>query len=270
MQAIMTVPLPEPEREAVGLELVGKVGAVLTALERHGELTAAELAAATGEPLSSIYRLIRSLGTIGWLEKGPRRGLYRLGLYFMTVGGRLEESIDIREAALPALRFLLAETGATSYLCLRRGSRAVCVERLEGLAVRSLAMQLGSSLPLYAGAAPRALLAFLPEAEQEALLRDSVVQPGDPSRPSNTAIRSDIRRTIRDGYTVSDGDVTSGIAALGVPIFNHRGELVAAISISGLRSHIIGPGRDANIQLLRRAARTASRALGFVVPEGQQ
>ena len=267
MTAIMTLPLPEPERDAVGLELVGKVGAVLNALEQHGELTAAELAAATGEPLSSIYRLVRSLATIGWLDKGPRRGIYRLGLYFMTVGGRLEDSIDIREAALPALRTLLAETGVTSYLCVRRGSRAVCVERLEGLAVRSLAMQLGSSLPLYAGAAPRALLAFLPEAEQEAVLRDNVVQPGDPSRPSDTAIRTDIKRSLRNGYTVSNGDVTPGIAALGAPVFNHRGELAAAISMSGLRSHVIGERRDTNIELLRRAANTVSRALGQVVVE---
>jgi DNA-binding IclR family transcriptional regulator len=57
---------------------------------------------------------------------------------------------------------------------------------------------------------------------------------------------------------------------LGAPVFNHRGELAAAISISGLRNHIIGQRGDANIKLILRAASTVSHALGLVVADGQQ
>src|SRR6476661_6455969 len=92
-------PAADAERESSGLDLVTKVGAVLDALEERGELTAAELSAATGEPLSSIYRLVRSLTGMGWLDRGVRRGGYRLGLHFLTVGSALEDAIDIREAA---------------------------------------------------------------------------------------------------------------------------------------------------------------------------
>ena len=154
----------EGERDAeagsTGLELIAKVNSVITALERHGEISAADLAIVLDEPLSSTYRMLQSLTAIGWIDRGPRRGSYRLGLRLMTIGGLIEDSIDIRESALPYLRSLLHDVGATSFLCLRRDARAVCVERLEGQSVRSLAMRLGGSLPLYAGAAPRALLAF--------------------------------------------------------------------------------------------------------------
>jgi len=257
------------DREASGLDLVSKVGAVLDALERAGELTATELAAATGEPLSSIYRLLRSLSGIGWLDKGVRRGGYRLGLLFLTVGSALEETIDIREAALPALRHLVAETGATSFLCLRRAGRAVCVERIEGTAVRSLALELGNSLPLYCGAAPRALLAYLPLAEQLTVLRDIVSQPGDPGRPSPAAILADAEQSRSAGYTVSDQDVTPGIAALGAPVFDHAGNLAAAISISGLRSQILGDHAERNIALIKAAAATVSSALGNLLRDGK-
>ncbi|HEY5848739.1 MAG TPA: helix-turn-helix domain-containing protein, partial [Microlunatus sp.] len=145
-----------------GLELITKVDAILTALEAGGEVSAADLAKTTGEPLSSVYRLLQSLTAIGWVDRGRRRGTYRLGLKLMAVAGLVEDRLDIRESARPALQRMLDVIGVTSFLCLRRGARAVCVERLEGQAVQSLAMQLGSSLPLYAGAAPRALLAFLP------------------------------------------------------------------------------------------------------------
>lgn len=255
------------ERDSGGLELISKAGAVLDILEQHKEASAADLAAALGEPLSSVYRLLQSLTTTGWVDRGSRRGAYRLGLYLMTIGGLVEDHLDIREASLPSLRELVDATGVTSFLCVRRGPRAVCLERIEGYAVQSLAMLLGGSLPLYAGAAPRALLAFLPVAEQSAILKDTSQQlRDDPPRPDDKDIIADIARIRAVGYSVSNGDVTPGIAALGAPVFNHRGEVQGALSLSGLRGQVLNPaGVDHTIELLRLAAGKASAALGWEV-----
>ncbi len=253
------------ERDAGGLELISKAGAVLDILEQHGEASAADLAAAIGEPLSSVYRLLQSLNATGWVDRGSSRGTYRLGLSLMTVGGLVEDHLDIREASLPSLRELVDATGVTSFLCVRRGPRAVCLERIEGYAVQSLAMLLGGSLPLYAGAAPRALLAFLPVAEQTAILSDTSQQlRDDPPRPDDKDILADIARIRAAGYSVSDADVTPGIAALGAPVFNHRGEVQGALSLSGLRGQLLNPASvDATIELVRLAAGKASAALGW-------
>ena len=258
-------PAPPPAAEsesAVGLELISKVDAVISALERHGEMTAAELAGSFDEPLSSTYRLLQSLIRVGWVDRSPRRGAYRLGLAMMTIGRFVEERLDIREAARPSLQSLLRETNSTSFLCVPRGSRAVCVDRLEGYAVRSLAMQLGSSLPLYAGAAPLALLAFLPESEREVVLHERYDVPGDPRRPDAATLDHILAEVRRQGFSISDGDVTPGIAALGAPVFNHRHELVASISISGLRAQILGSKLRHNSALMIDAARTVSASLG--------
>jgi DNA-binding IclR family transcriptional regulator len=255
------------ERDSSGLELISKAGAVLGILEQHGEASAADLAAALGEPLSSVYRLLQSLTATGWVDRGSRRGPYRLGLSLITIGGLVEDHLDLREASRPSLRELVQATGVTSFLCVRRGSRAVCVERIEGYAVQSLAMLLGGSLPLYAGAAPRALLAFLPVAEQSAILKGaSEHQRDDPARPDDEDIIADIARIRAAGYSVSDADVTPGIASLGAPVFNHRGEVQGAISLSGLRGQVLNPATvDDTIELLRRAAGKASAALGWEV-----
>ena len=255
------------ERDSGGLELISKAGAVLDILEQHKEATAADLAAALGEPLSSVYRLLQSLTTTGWVDRGSRRGAYRLGLSLMTIGGLVEDHLDIRDASLPSLRELVDATNLTSFLCVRRGPRAVCLERIEGYAVQSLAMLLGGSLPLYAGAAPRALLAFLPVAEQSAILNDTSQQlRDDPPRPGDKDIIADIARIRAAGYSVSDGDVTPGIAALGAPVFNHRGEVQGALSLGGLRGQVLNPaGVDDTIELLRHSAGKASAALGWEV-----
>src|ERR671921_145863 len=266
-QIVTSPPSTDPtDRDTAGLELIAKVDAVIRVLESRGEASAAEIAKRTGEPLSSVYRLLQSLTGIGWVDRGWRRGTYRLGLLLLTIGGQLEDKLDVRECALPSLRRLVETTNTTSFLCVRRDTRAVCVERVEGQAVRSLAMQLGSSLPLFVGAAPRAILAFLPPAEQRSSLRASRL-PGDPPRPEAAAVQADIEQVRRDGFTVSDGDVTPGIAALGAPVFNHRGELEAAVSISGLRSQILGSARARNVALITSCAREISRALGQQVAE---
>lgn len=255
----------DPERDSNGLELISKAGAVLDVLERSGEASAAALAAALGEPLSSIYRLLQSLTKTGWVDRSSRRGAYRLGLSLITIGGLVEDHLDIREASLPSLRELVKATGVTSFLCVRLGPRAVCLERIEGYAVQSLAMRLGGSLPLYAGAAPRAVFAFLPAAEQSAILQDTSQQlRDDPPRPDDKEIFADIALIRATGYSVSDADVTPGIASLGAPVFNHRGEVQGALSLSGLRGQVLNPASvEDTIEVLRRAAAKASAALGW-------
>jgi DNA-binding IclR family transcriptional regulator len=246
---------------ANGLDILSKAAAVVFALEAEGELTANEIALRVGEPVSSTYRLLTNLTAIGWVEKGLRRGLYRLGVYFLRVGGMIEDRIDLRDICRPALRKLLDETGATSYLCVRRGGRAVCIERLEGREVRSLAMRLGDSLPLYAGAAPLAILAFLPKADRIAYIESLGSIRGElVPAPAQRDLLKTIDRTRRNGYSLSDGDVTPGIAAIGAAIFNHRGELEGSISISGLRHKIL---TDANPARVVAAAAGVSRRLGL-------
>ena len=111
------------DRDTAGLELIGKVDAVISVLEQRGETSAADIAGLTGEPLSSVYRLLQSLTGIGWVDRGWRRGTYRLGLLLLEIGSRLEDQLDIREAALPTLRHLLAEIGVTAFLCVSSSMR---------------------------------------------------------------------------------------------------------------------------------------------------
>jgi DNA-binding IclR family transcriptional regulator len=190
--------------------------------------------------------------------------MYRLGLSLLEVGSTLEDSLDVRSAALPIMRALRSDLDVAVLVCYRRGLRAVCVERVEGHNVRLVAMQVGDSLPLHVGAAPRALLSWLPPGEQHAVLEELSGMPsllGFPI-PPRAKLQREIEETRGRGYSRSDEDVTLGIASFGSPILNHRGELVAALSISGLRDTVIGREAE-SATALQRAARDVSRALGF-------
>jgi DNA-binding IclR family transcriptional regulator len=252
-------------RSQQGIEILDKVGAAIDALAEGRELTVKELAACVDEPVSSTYRLVSNLVRIGWVDPGSKRGQYRLGLFFLQIGGRVEDAIDIREHSLPWLRHLLETTGETAYLFIRHDLRAVCIERLDGDHVRLLAITLGASLPLVSGGAPRAILAFLPEQEYDQVVEPALAVAAAESRPST---REQVSRTIADvrrtRISISDGDITPGVAAIGAPVFNHRGEIAAAISVSGIRVNILGDDqREAVIQELAACANGISASLGW-------
>lgn len=244
--------------------VLAKAAALLDRLAEEGEAGAARLAELLGEPRSSVYRLLATLQELELIEAAPTRGAYRLGLKLFRLGSTVVTRFDEREAALPQLERIHEATGETVFLCVRRGNEAVCIERIDGRRVQSLALRLGGALPLHAGAAARVLLAFEPRDEWDTYLLDRELERFTPSTPaSRDEVLKELESTRRRGYAISDGDVTPGIAALGAPIYDHRGRVAAALSISGVRQGILGQALRVNRSLVLDSAREASRALGF-------
>ena len=140
--------------------LLVKAGALMDALAQERIATSARLTELIDEPVSSVYRMLATLADIGWVEQIGHRGPYRIGGKMLSLASDLTRHLDIRRAALPVLKRIHEATGETTFLCVRHGTRAVCIERIDGVRVNSRVLRLGRSLPLHVGAAPRALLAF--------------------------------------------------------------------------------------------------------------
>jgi DNA-binding IclR family transcriptional regulator len=245
-----------------GVAVLGKAIALLDAIAEAGAATPAQLAERTGEPRSTVYRLLSSLQALELVEPGPRRGSVVLGLKLFRLGTAVVSRFDEREAALPVMERLHDTLGETTFLCVRRGYRAVCIERLDGTRVNLLALSLGGSLPLHAGGASRALLAFEPESFWEEYLENAPLDAlTDRTPAARSALLEELRATRERGYAISDEDVTPGVAAVGAPIFDHTGAVRASLSAGGMREHLFAHREEA-IALVRECAAQISRSLG--------
>jgi len=249
---------------------LAKAVLLLDALADEREATPRRLSEVLSEPRTTVYRLLTSLEALGMVEPGSQSGTWRLGLRLLRLGSAVTERLDERQAALPVMERIHEATEETVFLCVRRGDEAVCIERIEGLHVQSLALRLGGSLPLHAGAAPRTLLAWEPRTEWKAYLERAALLDRYTDRTPVTMpeLFAELEQTLAQGYATSDEDITPGIGSLGAPIFDHSGQIRAAISIGGLRQILLEDMREEAIEMLVSGAREISAALGHASESG--
>lgn len=246
--------------------IVDKVARVLEFLADSGPATAAEIADAVQEPRSSTHRLLTHLESVNWVERSSVRGKWGLGMGLARLGNRAVAMQDFRAEALPYMREIHDKTEETVFLCIRRDLYAVCIERIEGRYVTNHELELGGFIELHAGAAPRVLLAYSPSDVERAWRKSLTTRPITPRTPKTPldadAIAQHLQQIRKQGHAVSDQDVSVGIAAVGAPIFGHDGNIVAALSVSGVRDVILESSLNV-ISVVVSAAESISQALGY-------
>jgi DNA-binding IclR family transcriptional regulator len=247
------------------VKVLGKAARLLELLAEYPDSAPPALALRLGEPRPTVHRLIQDLVALGYVEEGSRPGVYRLGLGLFRLGALVALRLDVRETASQIMYEIHAATEETVYLVIRSGHNAVCIDRIEGLRIRAMALQLGGSLPLHLGAGPRALFAYQPRDYWENYFDEVKLEPMTPRSPTTTAEVVSLLEEVRHlGYALSDEDVTIGIASVGAPIFDHTGSIQAAVSVGGLRLAVLGTdGGERTGQTVMEAAARISRDMGY-------
>ena len=257
--------LPVTRRRARGQSSERTLDVLDAFLRDEGEPTVATLAEATSLSRRSVQRVLAVLERRGYLAREADSGPYRIGVRLFELGARFHNQLDLRRAALPELTSLVEQTQQAAFLCIRDGDEALCLDRVGTRhRVRLFTLHVGERQPLHCGAAPRALLAGLTERE----LLDYADRTSLPGFTVHTiasaeALLADAAATRHRGFVVSDQDVTIGIAAVGAPVCDHTGQVVAAISVSGLAASYSPERIDELAEAVRGAARTLSGRLGF-------
>jgi len=78
------------------------------------------------------------------------------------------------------------------------------------------------------------------------------------------ALLVELEKIRRRGYAIDDGEMTVGVYCVAVPVRNHLGETVAALSSSVPDARLSPEKVDEMIAVLTKQADAISRALGSV------
>lgn len=215
--------------------VIDKAARLLDQFRRADTLTLTELSERLLMSKSTVHRLLSSLEQVGFIEKEGQHIGYRLGVRLFELGSLVQNRMHLRQIALHPMTELVDRTDETAFLTVLDGMRALCIERIEGNHVQVLALNLGGTLPLHVGAGPRVLLAYAPPETREEYLAHQELRRFTPHTITDpSALRADMAQVRQQGYALSEEDVTIGVAALGVPLFDHTGGVIGALSLSGI------------------------------------
>jgi len=229
----------------------------------HAELTFQEIIEISGIPKTSVYRMLQSLEEMGLLEKGAD-AKYRLGLLFLKFGHLVLGRLDIRKIAYPIMEALHKEVKEAINLIVREGDEAVYIEKIDMYQKVRLYTAIGRRSPLYAGACSRIILSHLPEDEIDSYLAKVELKPfAMGTITDKSMLDASIRLARSEGYTVSHSELENHTSAIAAPIFNHKKEVIAGISIAGIEANY----QNGQVEILREkvieAAKDISEQLGY-------
>jgi IclR family transcriptional regulator, KDG regulon repressor len=232
---------------------------LLQAIADGGEGTAVrELARAAALPRSIVQRLLHTLEAEGFLEKHPSQIGYRLTIKLWGLGCAAIRRLSVRDVARPHLEDLAQRTSEMTKLGVLDGSEVVYVDRVEcPQAVRAY-VPIGGRAPAHLAATGKAILAFLPLAARDAVVRAAQTSDGANAK----ALLSDFERIRRRGYAINRGEWEQSVGAIAAPIFDAQGDVIASIGII-LPSHRLTAARAAQMgPWIAASAAEISRQLG--------
>jgi len=255
----MAMPEPYPGTQAV-LRAVALLKAFTDAQPERG-LT--ELARAVGLNKTTAYRLLTALESEGMVMRRAGADTYRLGPEAVALGGRAMRSNDLRLASHFELEALAQHTGETATLEVLSGSQVLILDEVPGQHLVGSTQSIGTRWPAHATSTGKALLAHLPDAQRKAILRPPLAKLTAKTITTLAGLRAELARARERGYATAIEEIEAGYVAVGAPVRNHEGRVVAAISIGG-PSLRLAANRVAELAAqVRQAADRVSRGLGF-------
>jgi DNA-binding IclR family transcriptional regulator len=229
---------------------------ILELFEGSPDLSVTEIANRLDLSKSTAFGLINTLAHKGYLEQNPRDSRYRLGLKLLRMGGAVQRHNVIVNRARPFMEKLVEEFSETVHLTVERNGMVVYIEKIEGDKAIFMQSAIGAENPMYCTAVGKCLLAYMPEAKAERLLRK--MQPLERRGPNTITELQAIRER---GISIDDEEHVPGLMCIAAPIRNHEGEVVAAISISGAKAGISSKLVGRISERVARAAQQISAAM---------
>ena len=231
---------------------------------READLGVSELARRLGLGKSTVHRMLTTLVAEGLIEQNPRTGGYRLGIVMFELGEAVRVHMDLHAAVGPVLGELRAQTGESSQVGVLDGHEVVYVDRLESAHSLRLFTETGRRVPVHCTSSGKVLLAYLPEARRQVVLRAAPFTALTPHTITDRSqFAAELDRIRRRGWAEAVNEREIGVASIAAPVRDVSGEVIAAISIGVplARCSVMALRRLAPV--IMEAAEAASRRLGW-------
>ncbi|HEX4559279.1 MAG TPA: IclR family transcriptional regulator [Mycobacterium sp.] len=229
-QACTATQVSQPSPDYV--QSLGRGLSVIRAFNRaHPRLTLSEVAKLTELTRATARRFLITLAELGYVRTDG--SLFWLSPKVLELGYSYLSSLSLNEIANPHLEALARRVHESVSMSILDGDEIVYVARVPVRRIMTVFITVGTRFPAYATSMGRVMLADLPNDELRQYL-DRVTLAPLTGRTVSTkaALRREIDRVGRDGYSIVDQELEEGLRSLAAPVHDHSGAVVAALNIS--------------------------------------
>lgn len=181
-------------------------------------------------PLSTVSRLLSTLESIGAVARADD-GAWSIGPAIHALGAA-DPDAALVAAARPHLEALVAATGETAGISVRDGDVVRYLDHVAAEQDVQIKDWTGTSLPLHLVSSGQVLLAHAPAEVVERYLAGPLGGPTTRSLTTADALRERLAAVRRDGWSVTDRELSDEIASVAAPVHGPAG-VVAALHVHG-------------------------------------
>ena len=225
------------------------------------ELGLTEISRLTGINKSTVYKILRSLLARNLVFRDPQTKKYRLEARVLELGSFFLRNLSIKDIAHPILKNLAAVTGKTVTFALRKETHLVFIDRIDGSENVRFYCDIGKIIPYNSGAAAKAVFSFLPRKQIEEITKTKARKFTENTK-TWTQLLQEASIIQERGYSISDEEVDRGVIAVGAPVFDHTGAVVAGLALAGLKYTLPQAEQQQMIELTIKHSSSISLKLG--------
>jgi IclR family transcriptional regulator, KDG regulon repressor len=231
--------------------------------EAENEMTASEIATATGLHTSTIHRFLVNLESAGYLHR-DKDATYRLGARCISLGQSALKQLDVRRASYSILEQLNRATREAVHLVIRDQAAAVYIEKFDSLEPLRIFSRIGARVPLHCTAAGKILLAFMEAAGQGELLEHLEFTRFTPNTVcSLRALKMELTNVKKLGYAQDNEEHEPNIRCLAAPIWDSHRNITAAFSVTAPSMRMSRTRIRELIPIMRSVSLKISGRLGY-------
>lgn len=227
------------------------------------QLAVGEIAKRVDTDKSTVSRVLATLRARGYVHQNPKTKEYTLGLKVFELASAVLRRLDVRTAALPIMSNLAKQLGESVLLAVLDGHEAVCVEKIDSDHAVRCTSYVGKRTPIYAGAVTKVLMAFLSEQEIDEIISAGLAAFTPNTITNPVALKRQLATIREAGYCITSEEMDPGSVAVGVPVRDYTGRVIAALSVVAPLFRVSRQQAEKIVPLVKEAGAEISRILGW-------
>ena len=259
--------MPEPAQKSKVPAAESTLRILRLLASRRGPQPASAIATQLGLPRSTVYHLLAVMEQNGFVLHLAEEQRYGLGIGAFELSSAYSRQEPLSRLGRPVLAALVVLIGESAHLAVLHGRDVLYIVEERAKNRPSLVTDVGVRLPSHLTASGRAILAALPKSQVRALYPNAAAfssrtEEGEQIR-SYAALQSELDQVRQRGYSIEEGEVTSGLSSVASAVLDHTGWPTAAVAVTYQTERVpVGEREDLAKRVHRVAGELSARIYG--------